>query len=81
MSLLKPHCQCQHGSTYSVQYERFILYAVRTSIVLTLTVTNVKENHHHHIFAQKTTYSNRKASEQDRQAQCALTSALMVQVQ
>jgi len=30
---------------------------------------------------KKTTYSNRKASEQDRQAQGALTSALMVQVQ
>jgi len=30
---------------------------------------------------KKTTYSKRKASEQDRQAQGALTSALMVQVQ
>jgi len=30
---------------------------------------------------KKTTYSNRKASERDRQAQGALTSALMVQVQ
>jgi len=30
---------------------------------------------------KKTTYSNRKASEQDRQAQGALTSALMVQIQ